>query len=209
MTELGGLTDAIASGDQDAAGALTRRAIEARTDPREILDALVTAMDRVGERFRKQEAFVPEMMIAARAMKAAMTEVEPLLVEAHIRPEQTVVIGTVDGDLHDIGKNLVAMMWKGANLEVVDLGVDVAPERFVAAAEEHGARVVGLSTLLTTTMPAMAEAVKAIRAAEGVGVKVVIGGAPVTPDWADRIGADGYAPDAATAVDLVRRLVAV
>jgi 5-methyltetrahydrofolate--homocysteine methyltransferase len=138
-----------------------------------------------------------------------MAEVEPRLVEAGIRPERTVVIGTVDGDLHDIGKNLVAMLWRGANLEVVDLGVDVAPERFAEAVEAHGARAVGLSTLLTTTMPAMAEAVKVIRSAAGSGVKILVGGAPVTPEWADRIGADAYAPDAASAVDVVRELIAV
>jgi 5-methyltetrahydrofolate--homocysteine methyltransferase len=209
MSELGELTDAIERGDQSAASELTRRAIELRTDARAVLDALVAGMARVGERFRKQEAFVPEVMIAARAIQAAMAEVEPRLVEAGIRPERTVVIGTVDGDLHDIGKNLVAMLWRGANLEVVDLGVDVAPERFAEAVEAHGARAVGLSTLLTTTMPAMAEAVKVIRSAAGSGVKILVGGAPVTPEWADRIGADAYAPDAASAVDVVRELIAV
>jgi 5-methyltetrahydrofolate--homocysteine methyltransferase len=207
MNELSRLTGAIESGDQEAAGTLTRRAIEARTDPGVLLDAMVAGMDRVGERFRRREAFVPEMMIAARAMKAAMSEVEPLLVEAGLRPEHSVVIGTVDGDLHDIGKNLVAMMWRGAHLEVVDLGVNVAPRRFAEAVQEHGAAVVGLSTLLTTTMPAMAEAVEVIRTAADAGVKVVVGGAPVTPDYAVRIGADAFAPDAAAAVDVVRKLI--
>jgi len=209
MSELGELTDAIERGDRSAASELTRRAIELQTDSRAVLDALVAGMARVGERFRKQQAFVPEVMIAARAMKAAMAEVEPRLVEAGIRPDRTVVIGTVDGDLHDIGKNLVAMLWRGANFEVIDLGVDVAPHRFAEAVEAHGARAVGLSTLLTTTMPAMAEAVKVIQAAAGSDVKILVGGAPVTPDWADRIGADAYAPDAATAVDVVRELIAV
>ena len=209
MSELGKLTDAIERGDQSAASELTRREIELQTDSRAVLDALVAGMARVGERFRRQEAFVPEVMIAARAMQAAMAEVEPRLVQAGIRPDRTVVIGTVDGDLHDIGKNLVAMLWRGANFEVVDLGVDVAPDRFAEAVEAHGARAVGLSTLLTTTMPAMAEAVKVIRSAAGSDVKILVGGAPVTPEWADRIGADAYAPDAATAVDVVRELTAV
>jgi 5-methyltetrahydrofolate--homocysteine methyltransferase len=133
---------------------------------------------------------------------------EPVLVKAGITPAFTAVIGTVQGDLHDIGKNLVAMMWKGANFGVVDLGTNVSPEKFVAAAREHNARVIGLSALLTTTMPAMRATIEAIRAAGLSGVKVLIGGAPITAEFAKQIGADGFAPDAASAVDIVRKLVA-
>jgi 5-methyltetrahydrofolate--homocysteine methyltransferase len=151
---------------------------------------------------------VPEMLIAARAMKESMALLEPILVKAGIRPDFTAVIGTVQGDLHDIGKNLVAMMWKGANFNVVDLGTNVAPDKFVAAVTENKALVVGLSALLTTTMPAMKTTVEAIRGAGLKDVKVVIGGAPITQEFANSIGADGFAPDAATAVTIVRELVA-
>jgi 5-methyltetrahydrofolate--homocysteine methyltransferase len=149
------------------------------------------------------------MLIAARAMKEAMALLEPLLVKAGIKPKFTAVIGTVQGDLHDIGKNLVAMMWKGANIGVVDLGTNVNPQAFVEAVKTHDARVVGLSALLTTTMPAMQTTIKTLKDAGLDKVKVVIGGAPVTQDYANRIGADGYAPDAATAVDVARSVVAV
>jgi 5-methyltetrahydrofolate--homocysteine methyltransferase len=162
----------------------------------------------VGRRFKANEIFVPEVLIAARAMKEAMGLLEPKLVEAGIKPKFTAIIGTVQGDLHDIGKNLVAMMWKGANFGVVDLGTNVTPDKFVAAAKEHGAQVVGLSALLTTTMPAMKTTVEALRDAGLDGVKVIIGGAPITQEYADQIGADGYAADAASAVDIARDLTA-
>jgi 5-methyltetrahydrofolate--homocysteine methyltransferase len=139
-------------------------------------------------------------------MKEAMAVLEPVLTAAGVRPVHTAVIGTIKGDLHDIGKNLVAMMWKGANIEVVDLGTNVTPEAFVAAAKEHGAGIVGVSALLTTTMVGMKDVVAAVRA-ELPGVKVIVGGAPVTADYAASIGADGYAPDAATAVDVARTAV--
>lgn len=147
------------------------------------------------------------MLVAARAMKEGMGLLEPILVKAGITPAFTAVIGTVQGDLHDIGKNLVAMMWKGANFGVVDLGTNVSAEKFVQAAKQSNAKVVGLSALLTTTMPAMRETVKQIRAAGLTDVKIVIGGAPITQQFADEIGADGFSPDAASAVDLVRKLV--
>jgi 5-methyltetrahydrofolate--homocysteine methyltransferase len=165
-------------------------------------------MDQVGAKFQRNEIFVPEMLIASRAMKEAMLILEPVLVKAGITPEFTAVIGTVQGDLHDIGKNLVAMMWKGANFRVVDLGTNVAPDKFVAAVKEHHAHVVGLSALLTTTMPAMKETVVALRSAGLNEVKILIGGAPITAEFARDIGADGFSPDAASAVDLVRKLVA-
>ena len=164
-------------------------------------------MSAIGEKFKNNQVFVPEMLIAARAMKECMAILEPLLVKAGIKPKFTAIIGTVQGDLHDIGKNLVAMMWKGANFGVVDLGTNVSAEKFAAAAKEHNAHVVGLSALLTTTMPAMKTTVAALKAAGLNTVKVVIGGAPITSDFAKEIGADGYAPDAASAVDIAKQLL--
>jgi 5-methyltetrahydrofolate--homocysteine methyltransferase len=146
------------------------------------------------------------MLIAARAMKEALKILEPMLVAAGVKPEHNAVIGTVEGDLHDIGKNLVAMMWKGANIEVIDLGVNVSPAKFVEAVKQHRPKLVGLSALLTTTMPAMRETVKAIHAT-GLPSKVVIGGAPITPEYAREIGADGYAADAGSAVDTALALL--
>ena len=206
MADLAPLTAAIEAGDRSAAGALTQAALDEGVDPREILGAMTSAMDVVGRRFQEGELYVPEMLIAARAMKQGMAILEPVLVAAGVRPEHTAVIGTVEGDLHDIGKNLVAMMWKGAGIEVIDLGVNVSAGMFVDAARAHDARLVGLSALLTTTMPNMRGIVDAIRAA-GLPCKVVVGGAPATPEFAAQIGADGYAPDAGAAVDLARRLL--
>ncbi|MEI7766392.1 MAG: corrinoid protein [Phycisphaerae bacterium] len=208
MSDHSALTQAINAGNRNEAKRLVTEAVAAGVSPRTILDALVLGMDQVGAKFQRNEIFVPEMLIAARAMKEAMLILEPILVKAGITPEFTAVIGTVQGDLHDIGKNLVAMMWKGANFRVVDLGTNVAPDKFVAAVKEHQAHVVGLSALLTTTMPAMKEAVAAIRGAGLNQVKVVVGGAPITAEFARDIGADGFSPDAASAVDLVRKLVA-
>ncbi len=209
MADLKALADAVRTGKRADAANLTRQAIADNAPPRQILDAMVGAMDELGRKFQCQEVFVPEMLIASRAMKEAIAILEPILVKAGIKPLLTAVIGTVQGDLHDIGKNLVAMMWRGANFNVVDLGFNVPAEKFVAAAREHNATVVGLSSLLTTTMPAMKEAVAALKAAGIPNLKVVIGGAPVTEDFARQIGADGYAPDAASAVDAVRKLAAV
>ena len=163
-------------------------------------------MAEVGERFKRNEIFVPEMLIAARAMREALSVLEPLLVAAGVKPEHNAVIGTVEGDLHDIGKNLVAMMWKGANIEVIDLGVNVPAAKFVEAVIQHHAKLVGLSALLTTTMPAMRDTVKAIRDA-GLTTRIVIGGAPITEDYARQIGADGYAADAGSAVDAAMALL--
>jgi 5-methyltetrahydrofolate--homocysteine methyltransferase len=207
MYDLSELTEAIKKGNRVRATELTRNAIEANQSPQAILDAMVAGMDDVGRRFQANQVFVPEMLIAARAMKEAMTNLEPLLVKAGIKPKFRAVIGTVQGDLHDIGKNLVAMMWRGANIEVIDLGTNVPAEKFVAAVKEHQAQVVGLSALLTTTMPAIKTTLSAIRASDVSGVRVVIGGAPITQQFADEIGADGFAPDAASAVDLVKQLV--
>lgn len=206
--EMHPLTDAVVRGKRADVERLVNEALEAGEQPVDIVEQkLVPGMGIVGDRFKRNEIFVPEMLIAARAMKTAMELLEPELVKAGLQPEFKVVIGTVKGDLHDIGKNLVAMMLKGANFAVVDLGTNVTAEAFVAAAKEHSAQIVGLSALLTTTMPAMEATVKAIREA-GIDARVMVGGAPVTKDFAERIGADGYAADAASAVDEARRLVA-
>jgi 5-methyltetrahydrofolate--homocysteine methyltransferase len=157
-------------------------------------------MTVVGEKFKRHEIFVPQMLIAARAMQEALRILEPMLVADGVKPEHSAVIGTVEGDLHDIGKNLVAMMWKGANIEVIDLGVNVAPAKFAEAVRRFKPKLAGLSALLTTTMPAMRETIKAIRET-GIPVKIVIGGAPVTADYAREIGANAYAANASSAVD--------
>jgi 5-methyltetrahydrofolate--homocysteine methyltransferase len=201
------LTETIKAGRRKEAVETTQAVLDANTPPSDVLNALVTGMDDVGRRFKANEIFVPEVLIAARAMKESMALLEPFLVAAGIKPEFTAIVGTVQGDLHDIGKNLVAMMWKGANFDVVDLGTNVPPEKFVESAKEKNAQVVGLSGLLTTTMPAMKRAVEDLRQAALPGVKVVVGGAPITQEFADEIGADGYATDAASAVDLVRSLL--
>ncbi len=204
MANLTALQQAVEVGDRASAVRITREAVDEGLDPRTVLAAMTAAMEVIGTRFQNQEIYVPEMLISARAMKEATAVLEPVLVKAGIRPEHTAVIGTIKGDLHDIGKNLVAMMWKGANIEVIDLGTNVSPERFVEAAREHRAHLVGISALLTTTMVGMKDVVAAVRAADLGGVKVIVGGAPVTQDFADQIGADGYAPDAASAVEAAR-----
>ena len=208
MADLAALTAAIEAGDRTSAVRLTQAAVDERADPETVLAAMTTAMDTVGGMFQRNEIFVPEMLISARAMKEAMAILEPALTASGIRPEHTAVIGTIKGDLHDIGKNLVGMMWKGANFKVVDLGTNVTAARFVEAAIEHDAHLVGISALLTTTMVGMKEAVDAIRSAGLSTVKVIVGGAPVTAEYATSIGADGYAPDAASAVEVAKCLLA-
>jgi len=208
MADLKALADAVINGDQNKALEITKAALEEGTAAKDILDdGLIAGMDIVGARFKKNEIYIPEVLISARAMKMAMEVLEPELVKAGVEPAGKLLIGTVQGDLHDIGKNLVAMMLKGAGFEVIDLGVDVGPEKFVEQVKASKAHVVGMSALLTTTMPGMEKTIKALKDA-GTSVKVMIGGAPVTQDYADRIGADGYAPDAASAVDLAKSLVA-
>ena len=207
MADLAALTAAVEVGNRTAAVAETQAALDAGLDPKTVLDAMTAAMDVVGRKFQEGELYVPEMLIAARAMKAGTEILEPHLAAAGVVPEFRAVIGTVEGDLHDIGKNLVGMMWKGGGIEVIDLGVNVAPAAFVAAAQEHDAHLIGVSALLTTTMPNMRGVVEAVRAAN-LSTKVVIGGAPITPEFAQQIGADGYAPDAGSAVDLARGLLA-
>lgn len=205
--ELAGLTEAIKAGKREEAVGLTREAIEAGAGAQALLDAMIGAMDAVGAKFACHEIFVPDMLMAARAMKESMALLEPLLVKAGIKSEVTAVIGTVQGDMHDIGKNLVAIMWKGANFGVIDLGTNVPAARFVQAVKKHGAQVVGLSALLTSTLPAMKATVAALRGAGLDGLKIIAGGAPVTADFAQQIGADGYARDAVRAVVEVRRML--
>ena len=207
MADLAALTAAIEAGDRATAVRITREAVDEGMDPRAVLGAMTAAMEVIGAKFQCNEIYVPEMLISARAMKEATTVLEPVLVKAGIRPEHTAVLGTIKGDLHDIGKNLVGMMWKGANIEVIDLGTNVTAEKFVEAAKEHGATIVGISALLTTTMVGMKDVVAAVRAANLADVKVIVGGAPVTQDFADLIGADGYASDAASAVEAAKTAV--
>ena len=202
MIDLSALTAAIVTGDRAMAVRIAGDASAAGEDPPIILDAMTAAMQVVGHKYQHNEIYVPEMLIAARAMKEALAVLEPALVGAGIRPVGTAVIGTVRGDLHDIGKNLVGMMWRGANIQVIDLGTNVAPERFAEAAKEHDARIVGVSALLTTTMIAMRDVVEAIRAANLGGTKVIVGGAPVTAEFAEEIEADGFAESAGSAADV-------
>ncbi|HEX5789584.1 MAG TPA: corrinoid protein [Luteolibacter sp.] len=207
MNECHPLTQAIIAGKRKEIPELVQQCLDAGEIAADIIEnRLVPGMAEVGNRFKRNEIFVPEMLIAARAMREALKVLEPLLVAAGVKPEHTAVIGTVEGDLHDIGKNLVAMMWKGANIDVIDLGVNVPPAKFVEAILQHKPGMVGLSALLTTTMPAMRDTVKAIREA-GLNVKIMIGGAPITLEYAREIGADGYAADAGSAVDAAMALL--
>jgi 5-methyltetrahydrofolate--homocysteine methyltransferase len=207
MADMKALSEAVITGDQTRALEITRAAISEGVPPGIILnDGLIAGMNVIGERFKNNEVYIPEVLIAARAMKSALEVLAPKLVEAGVEPVGKAVMGTVQGDLHDIGKNLVAMMLKGAGFDVVDLGVDVSAQKFVEKAKETKAKIVGMSALITTTMPSMEKTIKAIKEA-GLAVKTMIGGAPVTQAYADRIGADGYAPDAASAVDLAKSLI--
>lgn len=202
------LKTAVISGKRRDAKQLTTDLLEKGVSPEVLLeDALIPAMSIVGDRFKKNEIFVPEMLVSARAMKEAMKIIEPKLIEAGIKPKYKAIIGTVEGDLHDIGKNLVATMWKGAGFDVIDLGVNVASAAFVDAIDEHNPDILGLSALLTTTMPAMKEVITAIREAGHTDIKIAIGGAPITHEYAMEIGADGYAQDAASAVDIARQIL--
>lgn len=209
MADLQAIADAVINGKREEVARLVQEALDAGVGPGDLVnEGLIAGMNVVGARFKANEFYVPEVLIAARAMHAGMDLLKPLLADSGVQPRGTVVIGTVKGDLHDIGKNLVAMMLEGGGFEVVDLDVDVAPEKFVEAVSESSPQVVALSALLTTTMPAMKDTIDALAAA-GVRdkVKVMIGGAPVTQEFADEIGADGYSPDAASAVDLANALI--
>jgi 5-methyltetrahydrofolate--homocysteine methyltransferase len=187
---------------------LVQQELDAGTKPATILnEGLLQGMGIIGAKFKKNEVYVPEVLIAARAMKAGMEVLKPHLVAAGVQPLATAVIGTVKGDLHDIGKNLVGMMLEGAGFRGVDGGIDVPPEKFIELARTHGASVIGVSALLTTTMTNMKLVVDAVKES-GIACKVIIGGAPVTQAYSDEIGASGYAPDAASAADLAKKLCA-
>jgi 5-methyltetrahydrofolate--homocysteine methyltransferase len=207
--QIQGIYDAVVEGQHKAVVQKVQEALDAGTPADVILtQGLVTAMSEVGRLFEEGEFFVPEMLIAARAMQAGLGLLKPHLVEANIQSTGKVVLGTVKGDLHDIGKNLVAMMLEGAAFEIVDLGSDVSPEKFVEAVETSGAQILAMSALLTTTMPNMKNTIDALEAA-GLRhkVKVIIGGAPITDAYAKQIGADGYASDASRAVSLAKALM--
>lgn len=209
MNVLQEMSEALMKGKAKDVGELVEKALGEDLAPSEILnEGLLSGMNIIGARFKKNEVYVPEVLIAARAMKAGMAILQPKLVAAGVEPIGTAVIGTVKGDLHDIGKNLVGMMLEGAGLKVVDAGIDVAPEKFIEVAKESGATILGLSALLTTTMTNMKAVVDAVAASDLAGkIKVIIGGAPVTQAFCDEIGADGYAADAASAADLAKSLV--
>jgi corrinoid protein of di/trimethylamine methyltransferase len=209
MSRVEPLFEAILQGDAKGAVTATERALAAGADPMEIVtESMIAAMDEVGRRFECEEYFVPELLLSGRAMKGSLELLRPLLAARGDEPVGRVVIGTVKGDLHDIGKNLVGSMLEGGGFEVHDLGADVAPEKFVEAITAHRADLVALSALLTVTMPSMRTTIDAITQAGVRGkVRVIIGGAPVTADFANEIGADGYSDNASSAVALARRLM--
>ncbi len=203
------LKQAVLEGEQDKATELTEKALSEGVGAEKILnEALIAAMDIVGAEYERGDRYVPEMLISAEAMKGAMGVLRPKLAEAGVKARGKVVIGTVEGDLHDIGKNLVVMMLEGSGFEVEDLGIEVPADNFVEAVREHKPDILGMSALLTTTMVYMPEVIKALQDA-GLrdGVKVMLGGAPVNREYSDKIGADGYAPDAASAVELAKKLM--
>lgn len=203
------IAEKVEAGRQNEVKALVESGIERGIAVSDILNGgLVAGMNSIGIKFRENEVFVPEVLVAARAMKAGLEIIKPILLREKVRSKGTIVMGTVLGDLHDIGKNIVCYMLQGAGYDVVDIGIDAPADKFISAARESGARVIGLSSLLTTTMVYMKDVMDALREA-GLGdeVKVMVGGAPVTQAFADDIGAHGYAPDAASAVDVVKRLL--
>ena len=211
MVNLVEISEALINGKAPVVVDLVNKALSEGTSPQEILNkALIPGMDVVGKKFKANEFYVPEVLVAARAMQGGLRILKPLLAEAGVKQIGTVVVGTVKGDLHDIGKNLVAMMLEGAGFKVVDLGIDVPPEKFVSAAVDNDAQVIGMSALLTTTMPSMKNTVEALRVA-GLSdkIKTLIGGAPVTQKYADEIGATGYSPDAASAVEKAKEVIGI
>lgn len=211
MADLKKLYDAVLNGDAKTAVAITREAIDEKVDPVELISGtMVPAMDAVGKLYEEEEYFVPELLLSARAMKGCMELLRPLLTACGAKPAGTVAIGTVKGDLHDIGKNLVASLLEGGGFEVIDLGADVSPEKFIETIRERGAQVVCLSALLTVTMPSMKTTIEALEQA-GLRdkVKVLVGGAPVTQQFADEIRADGYGESASHAVALARKMCGV
>jgi len=211
MVNLQEIADNLIKGQAKKVVELTNLAINEGIEPSKILgEGLIAGMNVVGQKFKACEFYVPEVLIAARAMKGAMEVLKPKLLESGVQPVAKIAIGTVKGDLHDIGKNLVSMMLQGAGFEIVDLGVDVTPEKFIESVKSQGVTLVGMSALLTTTMPSMKSAIEAIKEA-GIRdqVKIMIGGAPVSQAYADEIGADGYSADAASAVEKAKELLSI
>ena len=209
MAVLDEIKEATIAGNMDNTVAGIDKALSEDMSPGDIIqNGLIEAMGVVGEKFKNNEIYVPEMLIAARAMKAGLEKLKPLMVEGDVKTLATVVLGTVKGDLHDIGKNLVGIMMEGAGMKVFDVGVDISPEKFVEAVKENKPQFVGMSALLTTTMPAMRETLEALEEA-GVrsDIKVLVGGAPVTQKFAEEIGADGYAENAAEVVDRIKAMI--
>lgn len=209
MVDMNELSGALISGKAPQVKAFVQQALEEGVSPQQILsEGLIAGMSVVGTKFKNNEFYVPEVLIAARAMKSGMELLKPRLAASGVEPIAKALIGTVEGDQHDIGKNLVAMMLEGAGFEVIDLGVNVSAQKFISAINETGAKVLCMSALLTTTMPAMSKTIKAMEEA-GIRDKVIVmvGGAPVTQSYADEIGANGYSPDAASAVDKARELL--
>ena len=207
MADFKGIAETLIEGNAEKVKELVQAAIDENTEPKKILDqGLIAGMEVVGVRFKNCEIYVPEVLVSARAMHAGMDILEPLLAAAGVKAKGTFVLGTVKGDLHDIGKNLVGMMLKGAGWNVVDLGVDIDAEKYVETALAEDADVVGLSALLTTTMVNMKSVIELAKTKD-CKAKFVVGGAPLTKSYADEIGADGYAPDAATAVEIVQSMV--
>ena len=203
MVNLNGVSEALQRGKADKVSELVRQALNEGATPKNILEeGLIHGMSIIGRKFKKNEVYVPEVLIAARAMHAGMDVLKPKLIETGVENIGKVVMGTVQGDLHDIGKNLVEMMLEGAGFEVIDLGTDISKDKFVEAVKEHKPNIIGMSALLTTTMVNMVEVIKALDVA-GLRdkVKIMVGGAPITQNYADQIGADGYSPDASSAVD--------
>ena len=203
MVNLNGVSEALQRGKADRVSELIRQALNEGITPKNILkEGLIHGMSIIGKKFKKNEVYVPEVLIAARAMHAGMDVLKPKLIETGVKNIGKVVMGTVQGDLHDIGKNLVEMMLEGAGFEVIDLGTDISKDKFVEAVKEHKPNIIGMSALLTTTMVNMVEVIKALDVA-GLRdkVKIMVGGAPITQNYADQIGADGYSPDASSAVD--------
>ena len=206
MVSLNAISEALQKGKADEVKTLVSEALEEKVDAKKVLEeGLIAGMDIIGGRFKRNEIYIPEVLIAARAMHAGMSVLEPILAASGVKMIGRIAIGTVKGDLHDIGKNLVAMMYKGAGFDVVDLGVDVPAEKFVQASDD-GADIVGLSALLTTTMVQMKSVLESLKE-KGSKAKAIIGGAPVTQNYCDEIGADGYAADAATAVEIGKALI--
>lgn len=209
MASMQELISLVISGDVDKVKSTTQQMLDAGEDPMKIIDeGLVAGINVVGDRFKEGEMYVPEMMMSAQAMKAGVELAKEKVSGVEMSTAGKVVIGTVAGDLHDIGKNLVAMMLESSGFDVVDLGVDVETDKFIASVKEHNPQIVGMSALLTTTMPAMKDVIAVLQEGDlRNGVKVIIGGAPVTNDYANEIGADGYAADAAIAIDSCKELV--